>query len=207
MESAKPISPEEFLDAMFDSDEDQHALKDFLKQRQIVAKLAAIRVANGVTQADIAAHLDCGQSAVSKLESGIDAVVTLAHLQAYAKATGSEMTILMSERGKTLADQIKHHALCIHQTFLKLVDLAHRDDDIAKGVAKLHMEAFQNINRMLAETAEKLPPCEENGRPYIQITSSEDVKDLDADTSANSPPPPKRTGKRPTSRPRRLQSS
>jgi transcriptional regulator with XRE-family HTH domain len=175
MEATKPVSPIEFLDDMFDSAEEKRELKDFLKQRQIVSKLAAIRASKGVTQADIATHLGCGQSAVSKLESGVDSDVSMAHIQAYAKATGSEVTILVSDRGKTLADQIKMHAFSIRQAFLKLVELAHKDDTIAKGVAELHMQAFENINRMLAETAGKLPPCAENGRPYISITSSDEI--------------------------------
>lgn len=84
MEAMSPVSTKEFLEGMFDSDEEKKALADFVKRRRIVSKLAAIRVAKGVKQADIADKLGCGQSAVSKLEAGVDADLTLAHLEAYA---------------------------------------------------------------------------------------------------------------------------
>lgn len=206
MEATKAVSPAEFLEDMFDSPEEKQELKEFLKQRLVVSKLAAIRVAKGVTQVELATQLNCGQSAVSKLEAGVDADVSLSHLHAYAKATGSEVTILMSDRGKTLADQIKMHALSIRQVFLKLVELAHSDDEIAKGVAKLHMQAFENINRMLAETAGKLPPCAENGRPYVQVTSSEDVDD-EISTDAPKPLVRKRVAGKAKKKPRELQSA
>jgi transcriptional regulator with XRE-family HTH domain len=175
MEATKPVSAADFLEEMFETADEKKALSDFIKQRNIISKLAAIRASKGVTQGEIAKQLKCGQSAVSKLESGVDADLSLAHIHAYAKATGSEVTILMSERGKTLAAQIKMHALSIRHAFLKLVELAHKDDTIAKGVAELHMQAFENINRMLSETASKLPACAENGQPYLSITSSEEV--------------------------------
>jgi signal transduction histidine kinase len=105
----------------------------------------------------------------SKLESGVDSEVTVANIEAYAKATGFEITILISQRGKSLAEEVKHHAICIREAFTQLVKLAHMDNLIAQGVAQLHAEAFQNINRFLSETAQQLPVDEGNGRPLIQI--------------------------------------
>lgn len=180
MEATKTISADDFINQAFESSENRTALKKHIKDRRIVSTLAALRASKGITQTALSEQMQCGQARVSKLESGADADLTMADLEAYAKVTGSEVTILVSDRGKTLADQIKMHAFSIRQAFLKLVELAHSDDMIAKGVAKLHWQAFENINRMLSETASQLPPCAENGKPYIQITSSEEVnKDAD----------------------------
>lgn len=173
MEATKAVSPSEFLDSIFDTEEEKQALKAHLRERQLVSRLAALRVSKGVSQADLAGEMGCGQARVSKLEAGADAALTIADLEAYAKATDSEVTILISDRGKSAAEQIKEHAFSIRHLFMKLVALSHKDDLIAQGVAKLHLEAFQNINRMLAETAERLPPCAENGKPYIRITPAD----------------------------------
>lgn len=173
MEATQVVSPAEFLDSIFDTEKEQQALKAHLRERQLVSRLAALRVSKGVSQADLAGKMGCRQARVSKLEAGADAALTMADLEAYAKATDSEITLLVSDRGKSAAEQIKWHARCIHQLFLNLVSLSHKDDAIAEGVAKLHWEAFQNINRMLAESAEKLPPSPEDGKPYIRITPAD----------------------------------
>ena len=67
---------------------------------------------------------------------------------------------------------------------MKLVALSHTDNLIARGVAELHMQAFQNINRFLAETAAKLPVNAENGLPYIQIATVDEMEDCRSDDDA-----------------------
>ena len=162
---------QEFTEGVFESEEDQKQLSQHLNKRRVVSHLVAMRAAKGVTQSQIAQQLECKQSTISKLEAGCDSELTLADLEAYAKASGSEMTIVISDRGNGLADQVKMHAGAIRHAFMKLVHLAHKDDAIARGVAELHMQAFQNINKMLAETASKLPACSESGRPFIEVTT------------------------------------
>ena len=76
-----------------------------------------IFVAKGLTQADIAALMGCQQSRVSKLESGVDADLKFSDVEAYAKATNSNVTIMVSDRGKSLAEQIKAHAVYIRNAF------------------------------------------------------------------------------------------
>jgi len=140
-----------------------------------------MRATKGITQLEIAELLGTTQSKVSKLENGSDAELRFSELEAYAKATGSEITIIFSERGKSLADQVKHHAFAIRAAFLRLVELAKGDSDIAKGVAGLHVQAFRNINRFLQESAEKLPVCPENGKQYVRIATSTPVSELNID--------------------------
>lgn len=190
MDAIKAASPAAFLDDMFESDAEKRALSDHIRQRRIVSMLTTLRVTKGLTQADIATVMGCKQARVSKLESGIDADLKISDLEAYAKATKSEVTLMISDRGKSLAEQIKAHAFSIRNAFLKLVALAKKDDMIARGVAEFHMQAFHNINSFLAETAEKLPVNAENGRPYIQIACVDDAAEKSHET-----PTPQRPAK------------
>ena len=177
MDKHKAVNASAFLDDMFESEAEKKALAEYLLARRIVSKLAALRTAKGLTQTEIANAMGCKQARVSKLESGVDADLKMSDFEAYAKAIGSDVTILISDRGKSFAEQIKSHAFAIRNAFLKLVELAHKDDLIARGVADFHLQAFQNINAFLAETAEKLPVCAENRLPYIQIVSEDDSTD------------------------------
>lgn len=173
MEAKRVVKTTDAISSFFETDDDKAALAAYLKSRCIVSELASIRVSKGITQAALAKQMDCRQARISKLESGVDADLRLSDLEAYAKAADVEFTILVSERGKSLAEQIKHHAFAIRAAFVKLVKLAHQDDLIAQGVAQLHSEAFENINRMLSETAQQLPVNAENGMPYIQIIAQD----------------------------------
>jgi len=170
MKVVQTVSADKGLEHFFDSTEDRREFKKYTHERRLVSRLAAVRASRGVTQAKIADEMGCRQAKISKLESGVDADVTISALEAYARATNSEIAILISDRGKGLAEQVKYHAVSIRRAFLELVELAHKDDLIAQGIAKLHVEAFQNINSFLQETAEKLPRSA-NGQPYVQVVS------------------------------------
>jgi transcriptional regulator with XRE-family HTH domain len=140
MEANKPQSQAEFFDEMFESSDDKAALREFTEKRALVSKLASLRATAGLTQSELAKQSGCVQATISKLESGVDSEVTVANIEAYAKATGFEITILISQRGKSLAEEIKHHAICIREAFTQLFKLAHMDNLIAQGVAQLHAE-------------------------------------------------------------------
>jgi transcriptional regulator with XRE-family HTH domain len=171
MEATRIVSATDAISNFFEKNEEKTALAAHLNSRKIVRQLAAHRVSKGVTQAEVADQMGCRQGRISKLESGLDADIAISDMEGYARATDSEFTILVSERGKSLAEQIKHHALSIRAAFMKLVKLAHQDDVIAQGVAQLHCEAVENINHMFSETAMQLPADSENGMPYIQFIS------------------------------------
>lgn len=150
---------------------EEHAneLGDQMRSRRVIKALCGLRTVRGVTQQDIANQLGTTQSKVSKLENGVDADLRFRELEAYAKSTDSDVTILISPRGKSLAEQIKYHACSIRAAFLELAELAHKDESVARGVADLHAQAFCNLNRFLQETSEKLPLSPENGTPYVRI--------------------------------------
>jgi len=187
MEAKRVVSASSAISNFFESDADKQALLDHISRRRLVSQLVSLRVSKGVTQAQLAKQMGCKQARISKLESGVDADVRASDLEAYAKATESEFTILISDRGKSLAEQIKHEAASIRATFMKLVKLAHQDDLIAQGIAKLHADAFENINRMLSETAQLLPLNPESGMPYLQIISEESTPAGSSSETQNAP--------------------
>lgn len=156
-----------FKDAF--EDKDLEALEKRIQSRRLVKTLINMRVAKNLTQSQLASLAGVNQSKISRLENGEDRELKIEDIELYAKATSSEFTLLISEEGKTLADQIKYHAVSIRQAFLKLAELSHQDETIATGVAQLHEQAFINLNMFLKEAAEKFPKQPSNGEPYIKI--------------------------------------
>ena len=181
---------EEMVDVLLESPEEKLAFRQESARRRTVTVLTALRASKDVSQCEVANVKGCGQARISKLENGYDEDVTLADLEAYAKATKTEITLLISPRRMSLAEQVKYHAQGIRQAFLKLSELAQTDETIAKGVAELHVQAFHNINKFLAESAEKLPPSPDNGMPHVHIAASSDPQ-----ASASSPLPKRKKRK------------
>jgi len=152
-------------------DESFGELEKRINSRRLVKTLINMRVSKGLTQSQLANQAGVSQPQISRLENGEDCSLQISDIEMYAKAASSEVTILISEGGSTLADQIKYHAFSIRKAFLRLAELSHTDELIAKGVADLHIQAFVHLNQFLMETAEKLPKQPSNGEPYIKIAA------------------------------------
>lgn len=169
----------EMINSISDDTSFKQEFEDRLRSRQIVKSLIAMRVGGDISQSDVAKELGCTQSRVSKIENGYDGELRLRDLEAYAKVLGRDVQLLFSDRGMGLADQVKWHALGMRNALLRLVKLAHKDDEIVQGVARLHVEAFVNIMKFLQDTSSKLPPRPDNGKPYVRIVSSEEAENSD----------------------------
>ena len=136
MDKKKYQSVAEMTRALADDDQLANELEERINERQIVKKLAALRLAKGMSQTEIAAAMQCTQSRISKLESGVDRDLTLGDLELYLDALGLAAGIVMSPKGQTAAAAIKHHWDRIGQHLNNLVELANPDSEIAIGVAK-----------------------------------------------------------------------
>jgi transcriptional regulator with XRE-family HTH domain len=72
----------------------------YVAERELVTSLERLRISKGITQAEIAALMGCGQAKVSKLERSMDADLKLGDVIAYAKALGMGIRLAV-EAGTT----------------------------------------------------------------------------------------------------------
>lgn len=142
------------------SQEVQGKVKELENETRVVDCLARLRQAAGLTQEDLAKAMGVTQSAISKLESGTDADLTLGEIRGYARATDQRIGLMV---GKPLAhvESVKCHALAIRHDLERLAQIANRHDELEKDIQGFFGEAFFNILTILAECGEKLPG---NGR-------------------------------------------
>lgn len=137
--------------------------------RQLIKQLFALRCAKGMSQGDIAERMKCSQSRISKLESSNDGDLRLEDLEQYTSALGLVPILSLASRGRTIADEVKDHALVIKRLMEQMVKLAHGDEVIAKAVAEFHGEAFFNLINILQQSAAKLPKRPDGETPYLKI--------------------------------------
>ena len=155
------------------SDGDSSLVDEFdamAAKRHIIKDLVALRVAKGLSQADIAKHMDCSQSRVSKLESGLDADLRLGDLAGYLSALGLSMKVGGVPNEWSIVDEIKQFTFAIKSRLLKLARLANGDDSVARGVANFYADAFCNFNKILKDAVDKLPHRPDDKGPYIDVS-------------------------------------
>jgi len=193
MTSKRYSSVSDYLESISDDNPELSSSTDEqIESRQIVKALIHLRVSNSDSQTDLAEKLGCSQSRISKIENGFDQNLKLKDLEDYGRVFGKDITLLVSDRSMGLADRVKFHAFGVRKALMKLVELAHKDDEIAKGVAQLHIEALVNIARFIRQTAGKLPAPsdDEEVEEIIRIFGYDDCEEeapepvLDRENSA-----------------------
>ena len=165
----------EMVDSVVGDESLVESIDKQVSSREVVSALATLRVAHGVSQSQIADELGCKQGRVSKIENGVDTDLRLSHLAAYAKTTGHEVLVTFPRAGNTHAEQVKFHAFGIKDSLDKMVALAHKDSQIADGVAQFHVEALLNLVRLLESSAKDLPGRSDNNGPLLKIVVNDAI--------------------------------
>jgi transcriptional regulator with XRE-family HTH domain len=166
-------------------------LEQQLAERSVIKSLIAERVARNLSQDDIAKHLKCTQSRVSKIEAGKDADLTLGEMSAYASAFGCEFDIVPHPRGSKIVDRVKTYARCIDRELKNLVQLAADDQTIATGAKVFLGEAIVNLVGMVKNAAKELP-----NRPSISMQLSDDVEPAEVSSTKKPPVARKRASRK-----------
>ena len=169
------------------SQEVQERVKELENETRVALQLAKLRQAAGITQEEMAKNLGVTQSAVSKLEGGIDADITLGEIKGYARAMEQRIGVMF---GKPLnhVESVKCHALAIRHHLEGLAKIADRDEEMQTHIQAFFGEAFFNILTILAECGEKLPG---NGRDFeIRIEMVKQEPSRGAATKPKGPPAP-----------------
>jgi transcriptional regulator with XRE-family HTH domain len=148
------------------------AVKKNLAQTSVVTQLAELRHAAGITQDDMGKRLNLGQSAISKLESGLDDELTLGQISGYIKATGERIGLFF---GKPLSHEqaIKMHAFGLKAHLEALAALANEDEKMQTAVNAFFGEAFFNFLSIFAVCKQQLPVGESDFELTMQVVRDE----------------------------------
>lgn len=102
----------------------------------------------GENRAEMGKQLGIGQSAISKIEAGVDADLTIYFIRSYAKATNERVCIMF---GKPMnhVESVKAHAIGIKRHLSEFAKLA--DEDMEKEISAFFGEAFFNLLTILSK--------------------------------------------------------
>lgn len=174
-------------DILPDDKELAAGVEDQIKKRRLTDQLAVIRNFKGITQDQVATELSCTQGRISKLESGHDEDVTVGELTAYAKLAECNLAIVFENQHISLAEKIKHHAMCIKQCFAEMHELVQADQTIGAGVAAFHLEALINLVNIVGDASVKLHRHREAAEPKVTLKLQELCDNFLAEKSLKKP--------------------
>ena len=120
-----------------------------INEKRIAKFLFYLRCQNNLTQKQMAEKIGCTQSKISKIESAYNTELSVQDLMDYGKAINLQLEVGYRRPSVKIVDLIKYHALKIKQLFDQLTDLAKDDKDLNEAIAKFHLEAFWNIDKII----------------------------------------------------------
>lgn len=118
------------------SQEDYKSTKEYSAKRVFSKQLYAMRVKAGLSQAQMAKKVGCGQPKISKIEEKEDALITMEDLRNYCQALDYNIEVHFHRR-KTLADHVAYHVHALRELFSQLIGLCKGDKSMTKGTATL----------------------------------------------------------------------
>lgn len=155
-----------------------------IARRAIIKKLIAMRAAKGLSQSDIAARMECTQSRISKLESGEDSELRIGDLYGYLSAFDLEMSVLVSRRGTTIVESIKHHWRCLTRLLGDLQRIATETKDdptINKAMAAFAEEMSLNYLNTIFRFLDSLPATVKRAAEHFGVIEVIDEEFADSD--------------------------
>ena len=124
--------------------------------KRIAKFLFYLRCKNNLTQKQLAEKIGCTQSKISKIESAYNTELSVQDLLDYGKAMNLQLDLGYRHPSVKIVDMIKYHAFKIKHLFDQLTDLAKDDKELNVSIAKFHLEAFFNIDKILKDSFSKL---------------------------------------------------
>jgi len=138
------------------SSEVQSKVAKLKGESMVTLCLARMRQQAGITQEQMAEQLGITQSAVSKLESGIDDELSLAQVRQYSNITRHRIELMIG-KPPTHVEAVKQDALGIKYHLECLARIANQHDELEKEIEAFFSDAILNILGILAKCTSDLP--------------------------------------------------
>ena len=152
-----------------------------IEQMNIVNFLVGLRTAQELSQSDVAEKIGCTQSKVSKLENGIDSNLNIGDVNAYARAIGFEMTIVLGKKERTLVQQIDFHINAVQRLMARLGQFVGENDGLTEhGATGAFLSAAKHLITGTSEVLQNIiaacPTLPKDEAHVIQIQADSDNK-------------------------------
>jgi hypothetical protein len=147
-----------------------------LERQEIVATLFGLRCAKNLSQGDVASHMKCSQSRISKMERSFDEDLRFGDVAAYLDALGMDLRVSITKKSHTALDEVKFHAYSIKRIMDELVAMAADNEQKASTLTFIKNAAW-NLGNLLRQSASLLAlPQHPHQGPRISVETDDDCQ-------------------------------
>jgi transcriptional regulator with XRE-family HTH domain len=178
----------ELINDVSDDEKFNKSVEKEINDKQIAKMLFAMRCKAGKNQAQVAAAMGCTQGKVSKLESSLDADISIGDLVKYCSAVNMRLEVGFFDCRLRMVDMVKYHFFRLKGLLSKMIDMAKGDDAMERGIEKFMGEAFFNINLGLFQCLEKAKVKRKNAAT-LHVSPPVNFGEVDEGAQDNYGPP------------------
>ena len=146
----------------------------YQNERRVVTSLRLMRCVSGLSQAELAERMGCGQSKISKVESSTDADLSLGDMIAFASSLGQSVRFEFFKGTSTAAERLRFHAICLVHEAETLVKLAGEERTIGDGVESFALRMLQNMIVQMFDVIDQLPHRAARKAPPVIVDAQGD---------------------------------
>ena len=152
------------------------AVQREIRQSALVSFLVEMRMEKGKTQEQVAEHMKCDPSKISRMEAGIDSQLRLNDIIGYTTALGVQVAVMFDDSSLPVSARIKQCVIQIDKDLKKLVHMAQQHDgneEIGNKISQFYQDVLFNFLVNYAENHERLRNFVPLNLPISQLDDCE----------------------------------
>jgi len=124
-------------------------VEKLIANRRLIKQLILQRILRKKTQTEVARHMGCTSSKISRMEAGSDQDLKLGDILGYLSALDMGFSITLTDPASPISDRIRQVVFRIDELLQELRDLAAPyDDEINNGIDRFYHEVLFNLQRV-----------------------------------------------------------
>jgi hypothetical protein len=160
---------------------------NYANARQLMNCLTVLRCSKGVSQAELASRMECGQPKVSKMEASADAELNFGDIINYATSLKMGVHVAFSPHRGNAVNHIRFHVNCIKREIDALVKLSGQDRQIGGAVEAFALDTVGRLITLIEASLEELPHRAQTNAPVSVEAEDDRGQPITLDTSKRTP--------------------
>ena len=157
-------------------------VEKLIANRRLTEQLILQRLLREKTQTEVAKHMGCHTSKISRMEAGSDQDLKLGDILGYLSALDMNLSMILADPTSPIADRIKHAVFQIDDLLQELRDLAapYDDDKINEGIDRFYHEVLFNFIKNFKSTYDEFRDRSQISFPEEEVSAEGVIEDQES---------------------------
>ena len=157
-------------------------VEKLIANRRLIEQLILQRLLREKTQTEVAKHMGCHTSKISRMEAGSDQDLKLGDILGYLSALDMNLSMILADPTSPIADRIKHAVFQNDDLLQELRDLAapYDDDKINEGIDRFYHEVLFNFIKNFKSTYDEFRDRSQISFPEEEVSAEGVIEDQES---------------------------